>query len=154
MRIRLVCVGRPRDRELGLLHDRYAARIERMGVRYDADWVAEVRPGGRFSDDHVRQREARNVLEKLPGPGTIVATDRRGASWTSEQLAPLLERWATPALTLVVGGPLGLHPDVLSRADHAWSLSPLTFPHEVVRVLVVEQLYRALTILRGAPYHK
>ena len=65
-----------------------------------------------------------------------------------------LERWATPRLTLVVGGPLGLHRKLLERADGRWSLSPLTFPHELVRGLVAEQLYRALTILRRVPYHK
>ena len=59
-----------------------------------------------------------------------------------------------PRLTLIVGGPLGVHSSVLRRAEHKWSLSPLTFPHELVRGIVAEQLYRAMTIRRGMPYHK
>src|SRR4029079_4777981 len=77
-----------------------------------------------------------------------------GTQWSSEDVAARLEGWASPAACLVVGGPLGLHPSLLERASVRWSLSRLTFPHELVRVLVAEQLYRALSILRGLPYHR
>ena len=146
-------MGKPRDHELGLIHDRFAERIRPFGVRYETAWVPETRTGGRFSDEHVRHREARCLLERA-GTGRTITLDRTGRSWTSEQLAQRLERWATPCATLLVGGPLGLHRSVIERSDECWSLSALTFPHELVRVLLVEQLYRAVTILRGAPYHK
>jgi 23S rRNA (pseudouridine1915-N3)-methyltransferase len=156
VRIHLLSVGKPRDREFGLLHDRYARRIGRMGVAYTTGWVPEVAPGGRYSDDHVREREARSLRDALEAaePGTLIALDRKGRIRDSRQLVRLLERWATPRATFVIGGPLGLHPDFAAEAQARWSLSALTFPHELARVLVVEQLYRALTIQRGVPYHK
>jgi len=154
LKIRLLSVGKPRDPALISLHERYAERIERFGVRYESAWVPETRPGSRFSDEHVRERDAATLLARSAGGGTVVALDPAGRSLTSETLARTLEAWSTPALTLLVGGPLGLHASVLAAADARWSLSRLTFPHEIVRVLVAEQLYRALTILRNTPYHK
>jgi len=154
VKIRSLVVGRPRDAEATALHDRYAARLERLGVTYEAAWVAEVRSGGRFSDEHVREREARLLGEKLPDRGRLIALDGRGRELTSAQLARRLGDWARVEATFVVGGPLGLHRPFLDRADWVWSLSALTFPHELVRAILVEQLYRALTLLRGVPYHK
>ena len=154
MRVRLLSVGRPRDEPAAALHDRYAERIRRFGIRYECEWVPEVKPGGRFSDGHVREREARLLLERLTDRERLVALDRHGAALVSEQLARRLEQWLQPSATFVVGGPLGLHETLLERAAHRWSLSSATLPHELARVLVAEQLYRALTILRGVPYHK
>ena len=154
MKIRVVCVGKPKDAVWGALHDDYARRIVRLGVSYDADWVREVRAGGRFIDDHVREREAASLVETLDSRTTVVALDAGGELLTSEDLAVRLERWAARDASFVIGGPLGLHASFLSRADARWALSPLTFPHEAVRVLIAEQLYRALTILRRIPYHK
>ena len=154
MRIRLLCVGKPRDRVAARLHDGYADRLARLGVSYEADWVPDVKPGGRYSEEHATLREARSLIDRLVPKETVVALDGRGEALTSRRLADLLERWATPRATLIVGGPLGLHASVLERANHVWSLSPLTFPHELVRGLVAEQLYRAVTIRRGIPYHK
>lgn len=155
MRIVLLCVGKPRDRAVAGLHDLYAARIRRLGASYEARSVPEVKPGGRFTDEHVRERETRLLLDALDGEGTAVALDRSGKPLTSDELAERLPRWAMPRATFIVGGPLGLHLGLLDRAGAVvWSLSPLTFPHEMVRLLVAEQLYRALTIVRRIPYHK
>jgi 23S rRNA (pseudouridine1915-N3)-methyltransferase len=154
VRIRLLCVGKPREQAPARLHDDYAERLERLGVHYETDWVADVRPGGRYSAEHALRREGRSLLQRVDPRETVVALHEEGEQLTSRRLADRIERWATPRATLIVGGPLGLHADVLERADHSWSLSPLTFPHELVRALVVEQLYRAVTIRRGIPYHK
>lgn len=156
MKFRLLLVGKPRDRQAAQLHDDYAVRIERLGVGYETVWVPEVSPGGRFSEEHALEREARRLCERLggKGEGTSVALDRRGRLLDSRGLARRIERWAVPRATFVIGGPLGLHDTVLERADAVWSLSPLTLPHELARVIVSEQLYRALTLLRGLPYHK
>jgi 23S rRNA (pseudouridine1915-N3)-methyltransferase len=155
MKLRLVCVGRPRDARLAALHDEYAARIRRFGVAWDARYVPEERAGGRFSDAHVRERESRHLDEALESGETVVALDAGGDELSSEQLASRLARWASPRAALVVGGPLGLDPAWRDRVAAAtWSLSRLTFPHELVRVLVAEQVYRALCITRGIPYHK
>lgn len=154
MRVRLLCVGKPRDPRLTELHDDYAGRLGPMGLTYSTEWVPDVRAGGRYSPEHARQREGRSLLARLGDRGRVVALDARGDLMSSRDLAERLESWATPGLTLVVGGPSGLHPDVLGRAERVWSLSPLTFTHEWVRALVAEQLYRALSIRRGTPYHR
>jgi 23S rRNA (pseudouridine1915-N3)-methyltransferase len=154
VKVRLLTVGRPRDRAAATLHDEYASRLERLGVAYRADSVPEVRAGGRFSDAHVRERESRALLDALAPRERLVALDPGGTQWSSEDLAGLLERWASPGACFAVGGPLGHAPELLDRAEARWSLSRLTFPHELVRVLVAEQLYRSVTILRGLPYHR
>ena len=154
MKLLLLSVGKPRDSAAAALHDLYAARIRGFGVEYEARWVKETRPDGRYSDDHVREREGQAILGKRPSAGNVIAVDPSGNLWSSDELAAALERWASPSAAFVVGGPLGLHRSVLAASDRVWSLSPLTFPHEIARALVAEQLYRAITILRGVPYHR
>lgn len=150
----VLSVGKPRHSLLDRVHDDYAERIRRFRVAYDDRFVPETRPGGRMDDRHVREREANALLGALPDVGTVVALDPAGSVLDSEGLARRLERWAAPAAVFVLGGPLGLGGALLDRADFRWSLSRLTFPHELARVLVAEQLYRAITLLRGVPYHK
>ena len=85
-----------------------------------------------------------------------MALDRGGPAWSSEQLASHLDRWRLAArpVTFLLGGSHGLDPMLLASCDERWSLGPLTLPHELARVVVYEQLYRAWTILRHEPYHK
>jgi 23S rRNA (pseudouridine1915-N3)-methyltransferase len=85
-----------------------------------------------------------------------VALDREGQGWSSEELARRVDRWqrGSRPVAVVLGGSRGLEPELLARADERWSLGALTLPHQLARVVVVEQLYRAWTILRGEPYHK
>ncbi len=154
MKIRLLCVGKPREPLFVRLHDRYAERLGPLGVRYSTDWVPDVKPGGRYSEEHALEREARLLLERVEDNQKIVVLHVEGQLLTSDELAERLEHWTSPRLTLIVGGPLGVHSSVLRRAERTWSLSPLTFPHELVRGIVAEQLYRAMTIRRGMPYHK
>jgi len=123
-------------------------------VRYDTEWVSETQSGGRFSDDHVRERDSRALLRAAGSKGLRIALDRSGRLLSSEELADRFERWASPCASLLIGGPPGIHKDALAQADELWSLSPLTFTHELARVLAVEQLYRAMCILRGLPYHR
>jgi 23S rRNA (pseudouridine1915-N3)-methyltransferase len=102
--------------------------------------------------------EADALLDKAKqkGAGELWALDQRGASLTSEQLAQRIGRLrdASLSLTLVIGGDEGLSPRVREQSRFVWGLSPLTLPHRLARVLVLEQLYRAFEILRGGPYHK
>ena len=100
--------------------------------------------------------EGQRVLAALPKSAHVVALDGRGQPWSSEQLAQRLEAWRAQGrdLALLIGGPEGHAPEVLSRADQAWSLGPLTLPHMLVRLLVAEQLYRAAAMLANHPYHR
>jgi 23S rRNA (pseudouridine1915-N3)-methyltransferase len=96
------------------------------------------------------------MLKALPGGARVIALDVDGKRWSTEQLGVSLGDWMREGrdLALLVGGPEGLAASCLQRADERWSLSPLTFPHPLVRVILAEQLYRAWTLLKGHPYHR
>jgi 23S rRNA (pseudouridine1915-N3)-methyltransferase len=103
-----------------------------------------------------RAEEAERLGARVEKGSNLVALARVGAGWSSADLASQLERWLLAArpLTFVIGGSHGLDSSLIARAVARWSLGPLTLPHELARVVVGEQLYRAFTILRGEPYHK
>jgi len=100
--------------------------------------------------------EGVRMLAALPRVCRAIALDQRGRTWSTEELAGQLEGWLAGRqdLALLVGGPDGLAESCLERANALWSLSPLTLPHPLVRILVAEQLYRAWSILSNHPYHR
>ena len=101
--------------------------------------------------------EARTINEHLPGHLPWIALDEHGKSIGSDDFAQKLSRWrddGKPALSFVIGGADGLDPDFVKTADLTLSFSPLTWPHQLVRIMLAEQLYRATTILSGHPYHR
>jgi 23S rRNA (pseudouridine1915-N3)-methyltransferase len=133
--------------------DDYLRRL----ARYAKVSEMEVREAGRVAAIEARRRdEGRRLLARAPVGATMVALAREGAGWTSEELSRRLEGWRVAArpLAFVLGGSHGLAAEVLAAAEARWSLGPLTLPHELARVVVTEQVYRAFTILRGEPYHK
>ena len=96
------------------------------------------------------------MLKAVPKNCRVLALDVRGSSWSTETLSDKLAGWMSDGrdLALLVGGPEGLAPACLAQAEGRWSLSPLTMPHPLVRVVVAEQLYRAWSLLRHHPYHR
>nr|WP_305087646.1 23S rRNA (pseudouridine(1915)-N(3))-methyltransferase RlmH [Pseudomonas kuykendallii] len=102
------------------------------------------------------RQEGEAMLAKVQPGERIVTLEVEGKPWSTGQLARELERWRLDSRTvnLMVGGPEGLAPEVCARSEQRWSLSPLTLPHPLVRILVGEQLYRAWTVISGHPYHK
>ena len=106
---------------------------------------------------HYAKIEEREVKEaRIPEDSRVIALAQQGESWTSEQLADLTGRWELEGrdVTFALGDADGLPEDILKRAERTWSLGPLTLPHELARVVVYEQLYRAYTIRRGEKYHR
>jgi 23S rRNA (pseudouridine1915-N3)-methyltransferase len=133
--------------------DDYARRLKRYATFVEH----EVREASRAPTLAAQlAEEAQRLDARIPRGSTLVALTRDGAGWSSSDLARQLDRWrlVSRPLALVVGGSRGLDPSLLSRASARWSLGPLTLPHELARVVLVEQLYRGFTILRGEPYHK
>lgn len=154
MKIVVLAVGRAERGQLGLQFDEYAERIRKLGVAFEARFVPDVKPGGRFSDAHVKEREAEALRKALPERGHVIALSPDGRSMTTASFAKGFEQWSHPVVVFVLGGPLGLDPGFKDGADACWSLTPLTLSHELARVVVAEQIYRAVTILRHVPYHK
>lgn len=155
MRIWILAVGRP-----GRLLGGAIEEFERRAARY---WslatleVKEERATGGRSPERVREAEAARVLERVPAGAELVALTREGERWSSEEFAGYLDRLAVeaqPGAAFVIGGAYGLGPAVIRAARHRLSLSAFTLPHDMARLLLAEQLYRAGTIVRGEPYHK
>jgi len=155
MQIHLVAVGQRMPAWVAQGWETFAKRLPRdCALR-----LVELPVGrrGRKGDARSALRdEGERMLAALPERVTVIALEVTGHAWSSPQLATQLERWRGSGrdVALLVGGPDGLAPTCLERAEQRWSLSPLTFPHMLVRVLVAEQLYRAWTLLSGHPYHR
>jgi 23S rRNA (pseudouridine1915-N3)-methyltransferase len=133
----------------------YSRRLPRE-IRLEWRELPLARRGRDTSPEQLRQREGEQILKALPEGDRVIALDVRGAAWSTEQLAEELSDWqmAGTPVSLLIGGPDGLSQDCLQRAQQRWSLSALTLPHPLVRVLLAEQLYRAWTITAGHPYHR
>jgi 23S rRNA (pseudouridine1915-N3)-methyltransferase len=155
MRIHLIAVGTRMPSWVTEGYREYARRLPRECTLQ----LVEIPPARRHKSltvEQARREEGRQLLAAIPHDCHVIALDVRGKGWRTEQLATQLHDWLGSGrdVALLVGGPDGLAPDCLARAAQAWSLSPLTFPHALVRVVIAEQLYRAWTIYSGHPYHR
>jgi 23S rRNA (pseudouridine1915-N3)-methyltransferase len=153
VRLRVLCVGRDRSGLYAPAVAEYAGRLARL-LTFELSEVPEARKLA--GTPRAREEEGASLLSRLQPREHLVALDERGDELTSTELAARVRRWLERAqdVTLVVGGSDGLAPEVLARAGEKLALSRLTLPHRLARLVVVEQLYRAMTILRGEPYHK
>lgn len=102
------------------------------------------------------QREGEKMLSAIKSDHLVIALDVKGKSWSTQELAEQVSNWRESSrnVDLLVGGPEGLSPECLKKAETVWSLSALTFPHFLVKVIVAEQIYRAYSILNKHPYHR
>lgn len=155
MQIHLIAVG---NRMPGWVSQGYEEFARRMPPECRLKLI-EISPAKRTKAADINRllkREGERMLEALPKNALVVALEVAGRQWRTEELAQQLEDWmhAGRDIALLLGGPEGLAPACLQQADLRWSLSPLTFPHPLVRIIVAEQLYRAITILKHHPYHK
>ena len=155
MRIRLICVG---SKMPGWVSEGYREYSRRLGGDVKLDLV-EIPLGKRTKGSDVQrlqEKEAGLMLAAIGANDLVVTLEVPGKAWSTEKLAANMGDWLHSGrnVCLLVGGPEGLHTSCLARADLRWSLSPLTLPHPLVRVVVAEQLYRAWSILHHHPYHK
>lgn len=159
MRIGIVAVGRLKAGPEKDLVSRYLDRFAKAGPASGLDFsrVTEL-VESRASNAATRKREEAAQIEKaLPDNALVVALDERGKSWNSEEFAAFVgdhKDRGRRDMVLIIGGADGLDPDLRDRADLTLNLGKMTWPHQVVRILLAEQLYRAVTILSGHPYHR
>ena len=160
MKIRITAVGRLRERHWQEAAAEYARRI-RPYARLEVEEVAEARlkdGASQAEEKKAMQEEGRAILERLAGhEGMVVALDREGRSLNSLQMAGWLEKMILEGqkeVAFVIGGPLGLAPEGLERAGGRLSFSKMTFPHQMMRVILLEQIYRWMRIIRKEPYHR
>jgi 23S rRNA (pseudouridine1915-N3)-methyltransferase len=154
VRLVIATVGKPRDRHLAPAIDEYETRA----ARYWPLSVAEVREasGRGVTPADARSREGERLLERIPAGAMVIVCDERGERLTSPEFSKLLvsARDAARDVGVVIGGAFGLPDEVRAAAARMIQLAPWTLPHELARLVLAEQLYRAGTIARGEPYHK
>ena len=153
LRISLIAVG-PLARHWQAAHDDYLRRIRHVAAVTELI-VPDVRTRSLPIAERVRQ-EGTRLRKAVPGGSITVALSREGLQWSSADLAKHLSKWQDSARTVafLIGGHDGLDADLVSEFDLTWSLGPLTLPHDLARIVVLEQLYRGLSIIRGTPYHR
>jgi len=158
VQLKLICIGKAKGpyRELSREYEKRISRYGRLVVRE----LSEVKYAGSPTPGEIiqiLQREAAAIRRELTGRELVVALDAQGTSFSSVELAEWIQRQAAEGraqMTFVIGGSLGLDDNLKREADLTLSLSAMTFPHQLARIVLLEQLYRALTITRNEPYHK
>ena len=155
MRARLIAIG---ERMPAWVAEGFAEYRKRLSHDLPLELI-ELKPGARGKgrdDARAMHDEGAAMLAAVPRGIHVIALDGHGKAWSSEELAEQLAKWrmAGRDLAFLIGGPDGHAAEVLARADQKWSLGPLTLPHMLVRLVLVEQLYRAASLLAGHPYHR
>lgn len=148
--ITIIAIGKKHESWAQEGVERYESRLKKP---FNARWV--LLPHSALSDAAARQEESERILSRVDARAFVVLLDERGDELDSPQLAKLFDTAFTAGrqVTLVIGGAYGVDDRVHQRADIVWSLSPLIFPHQLVRLILAEQLYRAQQIIAGHPYH-
>ncbi len=153
MRLRVIWTGKTKDAHLKALVDVYLKRLSHFAKCE----VSEFRESPGSENKAGIDKDSKRISDGLRQGAFNVLLDPEGSEWTSEQLAEELRNWrdhGTKEVTFIVGGPSGVSGDLSKRAAKRWSLSRLTLTHEMARVVLLEQLYRAYTIIHGLPYQK
>ncbi|KAB7707598.1 23S rRNA (pseudouridine(1915)-N(3))-methyltransferase RlmH [Bacillus aerolatus] len=159
MNITIVTVGKLKEKYLKQGIDEYVKRLSAY-AKLDIIEVADEKAPEELSItemEQVKQKEGERILAKISSDTHVIALAIEGKMKTSEELAKQLDQLATygkSKIAFIIGGSLGLHKDVMQRANDTLSFSKMTFPHQLMRLILVEQVYRSFRINRGEPYHK
>ncbi len=156
MRIHLVFVGRTAFADIESAIDRYVKRLVHY-CRVEIHYIKGEKISAGVEDRVVRDREGERILKLTGREGHLIIWDQRGRELDSSGLSKFLESLISSAMTevwMIVGGPVGVSGKLLENAREVLSLSKMTFPHDLARLMLVEQLYRAFTIMKGEPYNR
>lgn len=148
---------------VGKVHERYIKEgvelfSQRISHYYPAEWRIFPPPKQKKSltEQEIKKSEAEIILNALERDDILIALDEKGSQWNSIEVADIIQQCANQSshsIIFLIGGAFGLHETVIKRANFTWSLSKLVFPHQLVRLILAEQIYRACTILRNEKYH-
>ena len=153
MRLRLIWTGKTRDARLRELQLDYEKRLSHF-ARCE---IVEIRESANAGTKAGIDRDSKSISDRLSNGSVTVLLDPEGRNWSSPELAAQIQRWenqGTKEVAFIVGGPHGVSPELTARVQQRWSLTRLTLTQEMVRVVLLEQLYRAYTIIHGLPYQK
>ena len=159
MRINIICVGKIKEKYLKLGIDEFKKRLSKY-CKLEIIELEDEKAPENLSDKEmlmIKEKEGKKILSKIKDNSYVIALAIDGKNLSSEELAETINKLGVRGvsnITFVIGGSLGLSDEVLSRADYKLSFSKMTFPHQLMRLILLEQVYRAYGINNGEPYHK
>ena len=155
MQINILCVGKTDNKHLEVLLKDYLNRLKKY-TKSDFEYILAPKSFGKLPPDVLKRKEGELILAKVNSTDLVVLLDERGKSFTSAQFANQIQKFLNCGFRkvhFVIGGALGFDQAVYQRANHQLSLSAMTTTHQLIRLFLIEQVYRAFTILEGHPYH-
>ena len=155
MNIKLIAIGKTDNKNLQSLIDEYTKRLS-FYVKFDLEVIPDIKNVKNLSEAQQKEKEGELILKKLLSSDELILLDERGKSYSSLEFADFLQKKMNSGLkqlVFVVGGPYGFSEAVYARAHGKISLSKMTLSHQMIRPFLIEQVYRAMTILRNEPYH-
>ncbi len=155
MRIKLLAIGKTDHKNLRLLIEEYQNRLKHY-VKFDLEIIPDIKNVKNLSVSQQKDKEGTLLLSKLKSTDHLVLLDDKGSSFTSKGFSEYLQKKMNSGikqLVLVIGGPYGFSEEVYKKAQGKISLSKMTFSHQMIRLFVIEQIYRGFTILKNEPYH-
>ena len=155
MKIVLLQTGKTTDKNISVIADLYSSRISKY-YTFEIITLPDVKNTKNMPVDEQKIKEGRKIIQSLTGEDFVILLDENGREFRTAELASWIEKQfmvARKRIVFVIGGPWGFSEEVYKRADMKISLSRMTFPHQLVRLLFLEQLYRVFTIIKGEPYH-
>ena len=155
MKITLLQTGKTTDKNIAELADLYSSRIKKYSV-FDTITIADLKNTRNMPVREQKTREAAKIFQSITDDDHVVLLDEKGKELKTVEFSALMEKMfflPKKRIVFIIGGPWGFAEEVYKRADFEMSLSKMTFPHQLVRLLFLEQLYRVFTIIKGEPYH-
>lgn len=155
MKVSLLLVGKTVNKHFIDLIDEYAGRVKHY-IGFEIITIPELKNTKKLSAEQQKQQEGELILKQLQPGDHVVLLDEHGKEFRSIEFSKYMEnkmQVVSKRLVFIIGGPYGFSPDVYAKANEKISLSKMTFSHQMIRLIFVEQLYRAMTIMRGEPYH-
>jgi 23S rRNA (pseudouridine1915-N3)-methyltransferase len=155
MNIKLLAIGKTDDKNLQTLIEQYQKRLS-FYIKFDLEIIPDIKNAKNLSEKEQKEREGELILSKIASTDELILLDENGKTFSSVAFSDYLQKKMNSGiktLVFVIGGPYGFSEAVYQKASGKVSLSQMTFSHQMVRLFVVEQIYRAFTILRNEPYH-
>lgn len=155
MQIKLIAIGKTDNKAIQALIDEYSSRLGHY-IRFELEVIPDLKNTKSLSEAVQKEKEGELILKKLLPSDDLLLLDERGKSYSSLEFSDFLQKKMNSGLrqlVLVIGGPYGFSEEVYTRANGKISFSKMTFSHQMIRPFLIEQIYRAMTILRNEPYH-
>ena len=155
MKVKLLVVGKTEDHYLEQGIDKYVKRLSHY-ISFEILYLSDIKSGGKMSPEKLKEEEGKLILSKIKQGDYVLLLDEQGKSLSSVEFAQAMQKKMNASVTtmlFVIGGAFGFSPEVYQRANEKLALSKMTFSHQMIRLLFVEQLYRAYTIIKGEKYH-